>query len=196
MGREDEAVTATKTPAIAPKDVAAAIVGGRKGIEAFVNALEPKDVLPFLALAGPAAKDFAYGVKLAESRVVSEGLVDVKEWKDKDGATHKSGEWMDADGVLHEWAGSIGDLYVADPAMLRSDLEMEDVPKIELDQAVYQEWKVNFTNLKNIENTFLRLSDLKRATDAQKAQAKRIIDIIRGHRDRKPDGPAHLKEKE
>lgn len=193
MGREE--VTATKTPAIAPKDVASAIVGGRKGIEQFVVALAPEAVLPFLALAGPAAKDFEYGVKLAESRVVAEGLLKLDEREDKDGGVHRSGEWTGPDGVLYAWESAVGDLYVADPAGLRSELEMEDVPVAELDQAIYQEWKVSFTNLKNIENSCLRLIDLKRTPEDVRARAQRVVDTIREHRTRKPDGPAHLKEK-
>lgn len=176
--------------------VVSALALGRKGVEAFVQGLKPEEVLPFLALATQPKKDFDYAVKLAEARVMAEGLIELREWQDKHGAKHRAGEWMDANGVLHTWAGEIGDLFVADPAALRAELEMEDVPLKELDDAFERVWKVNFTNLQNIENMYLRLMDLKRASDAQKANAKRVVEVIRSHRERKPDGPAHLKEKD
>lgn len=187
----------TKKLVMTPATIAGAVALGRKGVETFVQQLKPEEVLPFLAIATQPKKDFDYAVKLAEARVMAEGLIELREWKDKHDATHRAGEWIDPEtAVVHTWAGEFGDLFVADPAALRAELEMEDVPVKELDAAFERLWKVNFTNLQNIENTYLRLLDLKRATDAQKANAKRIIEVIRSHRERKPDGPAHLKEKE
>lgn len=185
------------TKKIATKDITTAIAGGRKAVEAFVAGLEKDEVVPFLALATPVKKDFDYGVKLAESRVSLESLIPVKEWTGKDGAEHRSGTWTDpASGVIYTWAGESGALFVADAAALRAELEMEDVDKRDLDAAVYQDWVVSFTNLKNIENTALRAIDSSRTTPEDKARAQRVIEIIRGHRDRKPDAPPHLKEKE
>lgn len=174
---------------VGTQDVAQAIaldvapVEQRKAVEVYVGALPAVSVPSFLVQIGRIKKVVDRALKAGEVRVLTEAII-------KQGS-----EWMDGDGVLYEWKGSVGDPFVADAAMLRAELEMRDVPKKDLDEAVYQEWKVNFVNLKNIENTALRAVDSSKVSPEDYQRAKGIIAIIREHRDRKKDGPAHLREK-
>ena len=184
----------TKKVKPTPTSIATAVGMGRAAVEAFVAGLDKADVLPFLAHAMPLKKDFDQGVKLAEMRVIAEGLVKTRTYTDDDGAEHEVGEWIGPHGVIYVWQGAKGDPECGDPVGLRSALEMEDIDKKVLDNTIFQVWKVDFANLKRIEAEAVRLT---RSGDVgQKARGERIVGLIKDFRGRKKDGPPHLKEKE
>jgi len=169
-------------------------MGGRKAVEAFVAGLDKEDVLPFLARAVPVKKDFDAGVKLAEMRVVAEGLIESRIWKDDDGTEHRIGDWVSPEGVIHVWRGSMGEPEIGDPAGLYSALDLLDVERAVLDATLQKVWKIDFANLNRLVAMGARLA---RSGDA--ATAKRgatIVQTIKDFRGRKPDGPPHLSEKE
>lgn len=191
-------MTATKKPArqaLTPGTIAHAVTQGRAAVEKFVQTLAPEDVLPFLAQAAPVSKAFSKGVELAESRVKLEGLIEMREWKDDDGAEHTVGDWLNtATGEQYVWKGSIGDPECGDPAGFRSALEMEDVEKAVLDNTFTKVWKIDFSNVKRIRSEGARLA--KSGDPATKARGERIVSICKDFIGRKHDGPPHLSEKE
>lgn len=169
--------------AVTSQDIAIVVADSVKRAEEFVTGLPAVQILPFLAKAVPVKKAFDRGVKLAEARAATEKIIE------------RGQEWVDKEtGEQYVWDGALGDPEVGDPAGCYAELEMLDVEKGVLDSTFVKVWKTDFNNLKRIEAEAVRLT--KSGSDVEKVRGARIVETIRNYRSRKPDGPAHLKEKE
>ena len=168
---------------VTASSVGIAAADGVREVEAFVAALPVEQIVPFLAKAVPMQKAFERGVKLAEGRAAAENVI------------QRGQEWVDSDGgIVYVWNGALGDAELADPAGCYAELSLLDVDTRELDATFFKVWKVDFNNLKRIEAAAARLT--KSGNKEEQARGARIVETIRNYRSRKPDGPAHLKEKD